>query len=113
VSICILDDAHSTAFLKIKIPLPIYVPNESIWAFPACSQGSFPPWFLHFDHRFTCNKTFKSMLTFPGGIGPSLFLLRLFHIEQNIFVDARYEFHFLQKMRCSHFNINIIISRNS
>ncbi len=82
-------------------------------ASPIVVQGSLPSWFLHFDHHFTCNKTFKSMLTFPGSIGSPLFLLCLFHIEQNIFVDVRYELHFLQKLRCSHFNINIIISRSS
>jgi hypothetical protein len=80
-SICILDDAHSTAVFKIKVPLSICAPNELVWTFLTCSQGSLPSRFLHFDHRFTCYKIFKSMFTFPDSIGPPLFLLCLFHIE--------------------------------
>ncbi len=108
-SISILDDAHSTALFKVKVSFPIGMPNELIWTLPACNQSSFLSWSLHFHHRHPCNQTLKYMLTFPGGISLPLLFLCLLHIEQNVFVDAYNELHFLQKLCCSNLHIRTSI----
>ncbi len=105
VSISILDGAHSTALFKVKVSFPISMPNELMWTLPAYSQSPSLSWFLHFHHHHPCNQTLKQMFTFPGGISLPLLLLCLLHIEQNIFVDACNELHFLQKLCCNNLHI--------
>jgi hypothetical protein len=113
VTIGILDDAQSTAFLKIKVTLSIYMSNKLVGALPTCSQSSSFPWLLHLYHRLTYNQALKQMLTFSGNIDFLLLLLSLLHIEQNVVMDACNELHFLQKLSCSSFHINTIVSLSS
>ncbi len=49
------------------------------------------------------------MLALPAGVGTSLLLLRLLHIEQDALMYARYELHFLQELCCNLLNIIFII----
>ncbi len=103
VSISILDGTDSTSLLKVKVASPISMPNELVWAFPACSQCSLFPWLLHPHHCLPCNQALKQVLTFPGSIGLSLLLLCLLHIEQDIFMDVCNKLHLLYKVCCSNF----------
>jgi hypothetical protein len=110
VTFAILDDAQSTAFLKIEVPFSIYVSNELVGAFPTRTQGFSFPWLFHLHHRLTCNQPFKQMLTSSGSIDFLLLFLSLSHIVQDVIVNASNEFHLLQKLSCSIFYASPIVS---
>ncbi len=86
--ICILDNADSTTFFKVKIALPISMLDKLVGAFPTCTKCSSLAWLLHFHHRDPSPQAFKEVLAYPVCIRVSLFLLCLLHIEQNILMYA-------------------------
>jgi len=101
VTFAILDDAQSTTFLKIEVPFSICVSNKLVGSLPTCTRSPSLSWLLHLDYGLTCNQSFKQMFTSPSSIDLLLLFLRLFHIAQDIVVDAPNEFDLLQKLSCS------------
>jgi hypothetical protein len=60
--ICILDNADPATFFKVKIALPISMPDKLVRAFPTCTECFSLAWLLHLHHRDPNHQAFKQVL---------------------------------------------------
>ncbi len=111
--ICILDNADSTTFFKIKIALPISMPDKLVRTFPTCTECSSLAWLLHLHHRDPNHQAFKQVLAWSVCISIPVFLLRLLNIEQNILMYACDEPNLFQELYSCVLHIGGVINHVS